>query len=157
MTKFFAVSVLAFASFSAFATPRADISCKSAPGSRMTMTLDAENLYLIGENEAEMSRVVVKMKRDFDGKWETGRARTIEADKAYRPTTYKNSVRFNMSNLVDTKDFGRYMPNDTCIINVIVPSGALKKSELSIPAVINCDQGGGTITLDCTLSNKEND
>ena len=26
-----------------------------------------------------------------------------------------------------------------------------------IPAVINCDQGGGTITLDCTLSNKEND
>jgi len=157
MMKVLAASVLALASFSAFAETTADISCKSVEGSSYTMSFSALNLYVSEDekNIGSMENVKASMKRDYDGKIETGRARTLEVDANYRPTKYKNSVRFNLSNMIDTKDFGRFMPNDTCVINVIMPQNIMAKDEIEIPAVINCDQSGGTITLACELTNKE--
>lgn len=90
-----------------------------------------------------------------EGKWETGRGRYLEADTNYQPTKYKNSVRFDMSKLVDTKEFDRYLPYDMCRVNVIIPINALNKDTIAIPVVVNCDQGGGTVTMDCALSNKK--
>lgn len=155
MSKSILAALVAFSSVSAFATPHADIACITRAGAPVQLSLQAQNLYILGPNDAEMSKITVKYREN--GKTEVGRLAFLKADVKYRPTKYKNSVRFDLSKLVDTKNFGVFAPGDSCFMNAIIPLNAMTRGPFVIPVIVNCDQGGGTLSLDCSISNRAND
>ena len=79
-----------------------------------------------------------------------GRAKQLESDQNYKPIKHKNSIRFDLSNLTDVKDFSSFNPADQCRILVMIPKNAMSLKYFSAPTQINCDQGGGVTTMQCT-------
>lgn len=163
MKNFMFCMVLALGSAQAFAASESvSISCagdSTESGSEslkyqpMTLTLSASTLYFGKGSEATMHGVVVAYANDEAV--EMGRAKYLESDEKYKPRKYKNHVRFDMSKLTETEEFDQYMPGDTCVLNVLVPKNAMSVKSFKAPVIVNCDQSGGTMTLDCET--KEND
>jgi hypothetical protein len=80
-----------------------------------------------------------------------GRRETVPVDKNYRPRVYTNFARFDMAQLVDTNEFGNYYPADQCQISFMVPQGAETMASFQAPVVMNCEQSGGSATLQCKV------
>jgi hypothetical protein len=80
-----------------------------------------------------------------------GRRDNALIDKNYRPRVYTNSLRYDLTQLIDTKDFSNFMPADQCQMSLMVPRGAEATSGFAAPMVINCDQSGGSVTLQCKV------
>lgn len=130
------------------------ISCVNRPGAALALKIEAKTISISKQNEGAMWGVTATATGEFAGEQTTwiGRKDAIDVDAAYKPKKYKNHSRFDLSKLVDTRDFGRYLPSDSCVLNFLVPNDVNSRETVEAPVVINCDQGGGTQTLDCTLS-----
>ncbi|RYZ88825.1 MAG: hypothetical protein EOP06_10310 [Proteobacteria bacterium] len=89
--------------------------------------------------------------RNYDGslKQETARAAQLEADQDYRPTTYRNHERFDLSNMTEVTRFEKFQPVDQCQIYVMLPQAAAKSGSFEAPVNFHCDQGGGKLILTC--------
>lgn len=83
-----------------------------------------------------------------------GRKDNIWSDKDYSPRKYKNTLRFTLTDLVDSKIFGFYYP-DMCSIKIMIPVDAIEQGSFKAAAIMNCDQSGGTKTLDCTTTPRQ--
>jgi|GEM_PF-4468631 len=128
------------------------IDCEGKSRSMGLVTLQAKSLYTyVNENEARIQNVIMNVQ--YDGKSSTGRSASIDNDKNYRPTKYKNHFRFDMTNLVDTKDFSKFYPNG-CSINVMMPKDIVdgNASRVEVPVTETCDQSGGGMVLDCKVT-----
>lgn len=87
---------------------------------------------------------------DRNGEVTVGRKDHLQADAGYKPRKYKGTVRFDLSNLVDTKTFGAFLPSDSCSLKLMIPVDAIEQGSFKAPLVINCDQSGGSKTMSCT-------
>lgn len=80
---------------------------------------------------------------------EVGRSAQFESDEKYKPRKYFDYIRFDLSNLVEVKNYGRFAPGDQCQIQVMIPKNAMTRSNFSAPTQVHCDQSGGVTTLTC--------
>lgn len=148
MKIFFMIAAVALTSVRANAN--SSISCSTNRGASFALTLDARYLFIEGANEASLRDVTVTL--TTNGAVETGRAQILDADTGYNPRRYRNHLRFDMSKLVDASNFGQYLPGDTCSIKVMIPNTALNVHEFEAPAIVNCDQSGGSVTMNCSFT-----
>jgi hypothetical protein len=89
---------------------------------------------------------------DYKGKnVAVGRRDIAYVDKNYHPRVYTNSLRYDLEQLIDTKTFSNFLPADQCHMSLMLPHGAETMTTFPAPMVINCDQSGGSITLQCKV------
>lgn len=131
------------------------ISCTSLENSSdINVTVEARLVLFVKQNEATMWDPIVTASAGDEAK-STGRAPYLEADEKYVPRKYKKHTRFNFSNLVDTKTFGKFYPMDQCKLSFLMPNNGLSRESFTAPMIINCDQGGGTISLECEVTPRD--
>jgi hypothetical protein len=83
------------------------------------------------------------------GERETGRAKYLDGKKNPKARKYKDFYQFKMEGLTDVKDFSKYLPLDSCEINVFIPTAYYRGKSFQAPVVTHCDQGGGSVTMSC--------
>ncbi len=128
-----------------------ELVCKSKANASLYLVLTARTLVIGDGNDATLfDTTAVASGSDAQYGSIEGKAKYLTAEKNYNPRKYKDHVKFNLSHLVDTKDFGRFYPSDQCVVNVMIPRNAITLGSFSAPTVINCDQSGGSQTLECT-------
>lgn len=82
-----------------------------------------------------------------------GRRNYISIDEVYNPRVYVNHSRYDLRQLTDVKDFSPFMPADQCRLSLMIPNGVTTAASATFaaPMVVNCDQGGGSMTLQCRV------
>jgi hypothetical protein len=143
----------------AFAAESGNISCetqkhlaKNAFEAHYTLNAHIVHMGSDEHEEARMQDVVMTVQgvgHLDDGKVETGRAKYLTGAKNSKATKYKDYYAFEMNNLTDTKEFGKFEPIDLCVIHVKIPLNMWNKNSFDAPVVTNCDQNGGVQTMDC--------
>jgi hypothetical protein len=101
-----------------------------------------------------LKNVTVNVQTDeYDGShFVTGRRAQMDSDEKYKPRKYLNHLRYNLRELTNVQDFSEFLPGDICEIQLMIPQDASKLQSFSAPVVINCDQSGGSVALDCKLN-----
>ena len=102
--------------------------------------------------EATMRDIVMTAKGEFDGETAVGRRQYVSGRVSKLARKYTNHYNFEMDKLVDANDFGDFLPMDSCSIKVKIPNDAVYKKTFEAPVVTNCDQSGGSQTMDCTFT-----
>ncbi len=139
------------------------LSCSSKRNYFGEVSLTARLIALPKANEGTMWEPVARVKENDAQETEVGKKDYLGADENYNPTRYKDHSRFDLSKMTDTKSFGSFHPSDSCRLQVLVPNKVFakapkkgtKKVSFTAPVVIGCDQGGGTIRLDCEVTPRE--
>ncbi len=147
--KFYAlIPMLVGFAASAGQNPIFSVSCKSRSNASFAIELSSESFINYSPEEMDLRSPVATVS-DGETTW-TGRAELLMTDENYKPRKYKNHMRFDLSKLVNEKTFGSFHPSDQCRITVMFPNEAGNRQlEFEAPVVINCDQSGGSQTLDC--------
>lgn len=81
----------------------------------------------------------------------TGRRAWVAGEVSPRARKYTNHYNFDMKKLIDTEDFGDFLPMDSCSIHVKIPNNATFSKTFQAAVVTNCDQSGGSQTMDCSF------
>ncbi|MGZ3653262.1 MAG: hypothetical protein ACXWSC_18995 [Bdellovibrionota bacterium] len=141
---------LLLVSSSAFARDIVSLDCSGRSDVLGKVTLTAKSVFGT-EKEVTMKDVVMSV--TDEGSTITGRKASLENDANYKPTKYKKHIRFDMTKLVETNKFGSFLPGDECRVSVMLPQDIVttSKSRVDAPTVVNCDQNGGSMTLDCSV------
>lgn len=132
--------------------PVYSLKCDSRPGRSDVIDLTVEAKTFIVFDSGEMRMVDVTATAKYDDETEVGRGKYLEADEKYTPRKYKNHKRFQLNNLTNTKEFDSFTPYDQCNIKLMIPQSARKGGNFEAPTVVNCDQSGGSMTLDCVAT-----
>lgn len=135
--------------------PSGQIKCetqKNPPQNAFQATYTLQGrLIPFSKSEANLRDVVMTAVSDYDSDVVTGRRAYVSGEVSPRARKYTNHYNFDMKNLIDTKDFGNFLPMDSCSIHVKIPNDAAYKKSFEAPVVTNCDQSGGSQTMDCTF------
>lgn len=159
MKTFLMICGIVWGSFSAHAADPAQgaidcVSRDSASFPGVEFTLKARLAIISAQNEGSMWDVIATARDSETGEGEiqTGRRDYLDAEPNYKPRKYKNHTKFDLTKLTDTKTFGRYEPLYDCYLDFLVPNDGISKKTFAAPMVISCDQGGGSVTLDCKVT-----
>jgi hypothetical protein len=125
--------------------------CNSKPDALLGIQLTANQIW-IGPGGMTLYGVTATVTDPSTDQTAVGRAQYLENDANYKPRKYKDTVRFQLYNLVDTESFGAFRPINECDIHLMIPRTAGKKLKFRAPTVVNCEQTGFSQTLACEIN-----
>jgi len=139
------------------------LSCTSKKNTFGDVTLKARMIAMGEANDGSMWDVIATVREDGSDETEVGRRSYLDTDENYKPTKYKDHSRFDLSKLVNPKDFSDFNPSDSCTLQMLVPNAVFAKAPkkgtkavpFDAPVVVSCDQGGGSLTLACEVTPRE--
>lgn len=143
------LSLLVSISAAASETPIFSILCE---GSRWGTSMKLEAKSFINYSPEEMQLRDVTATWSEEGKVTVGRIDYIDTDADYKPTVYKDHMRFDLSKLTETVRFGRFNPSGCSLKLIFPPSAGNEKLKFIAPMLMSCDQSGGLMRLRCTTN-----
>jgi hypothetical protein len=150
MFKQMLITTVVFSSLAANAESDIDVSlnCKSRKATQFE-SVEVKASFIFGDWMKAVVVTVVDLDHNDKPITTVGRAQQLNSDRDYKPRKYKNHIRFSLSNLTETKDFGKFYPGDMCSLSLMIPKDVPRPGKFEAPMVVNCDQSGGSMTLDC--------
>lgn len=136
-----------------------NISCKTADAKESLQLTLVSKLYVgaqVGASKANGRlldvAVTASSPDSFVGGVETGRRDSVFNDENYKTRKFPDHFRFDMSTLINPVDFSNYEPIDSCQIQILVPIKGIEAASFQAHAIVNCDQGGFSQDLACSVS-----